>query len=159
MQDILTNLATYGYIILAIYSFGGGSLALIGASILSAMGKMNIEYVLAIAFIFNFLGDFFFFKYVGFIKKYFRKDFDNIIKKHRRRVAYTKLLIRKKGWIGMFIQKYIYIVKTLYPIMLGVINYDTKKFIILNLLSTLVWALLLGLVSFFFSEIVLKFFN
>jgi len=159
MEDIINSLISYGYIILAVYSFGGGSIALIGASILAGIGKMNIEYVLVIGFIFNFLGDFFFFKYVGFIKKYFKKDFNNIVKKHRRRVAYTKLLIRKKGWIGMFIQKYIYIVKTLYPIMLGMIGYDTKKFIVLNLLSTFVWTVILGLGTFLFYENIKIFFN
>jgi len=70
MEEVLTNLTTYGYIILALYSFGGGSLALIGASILFSIGKMNIEYVFLIAFFSNFLGDFFLFKYVGFIKKF-----------------------------------------------------------------------------------------
>ncbi|MDF1881871.1 DedA family protein, partial [Sulfurimonas sp. MAG313] len=31
MEDMLTNLETYGYVVLFLYSFGGGFLALMGA--------------------------------------------------------------------------------------------------------------------------------
>ena len=159
MEDILTNLSTYGYIILAVYSFGGGSLAIIGAAILSSMGKMDIELSLLIAITANFSGDLFFFLYIGFLKKYFKDPINKIIKKHSRKVAYTRLLIYKKGWLGMFIQKYVYIVKTIYPIMLGLLRYNNVKFIVLNGLASIFWGLSLGIPSYFFAETVQKFFS
>ncbi|MGZ8546666.1 MAG: DedA family protein, partial [Sulfuricurvum sp.] len=42
MDDMLNNLSTYGYAILFLYSLGGGMVALIGAGVLSFMGKMDL---------------------------------------------------------------------------------------------------------------------
>ena len=57
MEDTFSDLATYGYIGLFLYSFGGGFVALIGAGVLSFMGKMDITTSIAIAFTANALGD------------------------------------------------------------------------------------------------------
>ena len=40
MEDMLTNLETYGYIVLFLYSFGGGFIALMGAGVLSYTGHI-----------------------------------------------------------------------------------------------------------------------
>ncbi len=150
MDDIIQNLSTYGYIILAFYSFGGGMLALAGAGILSALGKMDISTSIFVATISNFVGDTFLF-YLSQINK---KDVLKYMKKHRRKIAYTNLLMRKYGWLAVFIQKYIYGVKTLVPIIMGLSKYDFKKFVILNLFASIVWGLVVGLGSYFFSEAV-----
>jgi len=159
MEDVLEFLIKYGYIILAIYSFGGGFLTLLAAGTLAAAGKMDIGTVIVIATFFNFLGDFFFFTYVKFLKKFFTKDYNAIAKKFRRKAAYTRLLIRKKGWLGIFIQKYLYIIRTLYPIVLGMMGYSTKKFLVLNLAASLLWAISLGLGSYFFSSVIIEYFG
>jgi len=159
MEEVLDFLVKYGYIILAVYSFGGGFLTLLAAGTLASIGKMDIGVVILVAGSFNFLGDFFFFSYVKFLKKYFTKDYNAIRRKFSRKAAYTRLLIRKKGWLGMFIQKYLYIIRTLYPIVLGMMGYSTKKFLILNLSASFLWATSLGLFSFFFSSIVIEFFK
>ena len=57
MQDILTNLSTYGYLILFLYSLGGGMVAIIGAGLLSFEGSMNLTLSIAIAAVANFIGD------------------------------------------------------------------------------------------------------
>ena len=57
MEDIFSNLATYGYIGLFLYSLGGGFVALVGAGVLSYMGKMDLATSMAIAFVANALGD------------------------------------------------------------------------------------------------------
>ncbi len=149
MEHIIQNLSTYGYLILAFYSFGGGMLALIGAGILSAIGKMDITTSIFIATISNFAGDTFLF-YMSQINK---KEVMKYMKKHRRKIAYTNLLMRKYGWLAVFIQKYIYGVKTLVPIIMGLSRYDLKKFIILNFFASIIWGLIVGLGSYYFSNI------
>jgi len=42
MQEILTSLSTYGYILLFVYSLGGGMVGIIAAGVLSYIGKMDI---------------------------------------------------------------------------------------------------------------------
>ena len=57
MEDTFSNLATYGYIGLFIYSLGGGFVGLVAASVLSFMGKMDLTLSISIAFLGNMLGD------------------------------------------------------------------------------------------------------
>ena len=51
MDEMLSNLSTYGYIVLFLYSLGGGLVAIIGAGVLSFMGKMDLTTSIAIAFV------------------------------------------------------------------------------------------------------------
>ena len=57
MEDTFSNLATYGYIGLFLYSLGGGFVALVGAAVFSFMGKMDLTLSIFIAFLANGLGD------------------------------------------------------------------------------------------------------
>lgn len=150
MEDILTSLSTYGYIILAFYSFGGGMVALIGAGILSSMGKMDISSSILIATVANFVGD----SVLFYLSQSNKKEVMGYMKKHKRKIAYTNLLMRKYGWLAVFLQKYIYGVKTLVPIVMGLTKYDFKKFVTLNFFASIVWGLLIGLISFYFSTAV-----
>ena len=76
------------------------------------------------------------------------------MKKHKRKIAYTNLLMRKYGWLAVFLQKYIYGVKTLVPIVMGLTKYDFRKFVILNLFASIVWGLVVGLGSYYFTAVV-----
>ena len=57
MQETIDLIAKYGYVILFLYSLGGGFIALIGASVLSFAGKMDLTLSIVVAVIANFLGD------------------------------------------------------------------------------------------------------
>ena len=58
-------------------------------------------------------------------------------------------MMKKYGsWI-ILIQKFIYGIKTLIPIAIGLTKYDFKKFAILNVVSAGVWALVVGLGSYY----------
>ncbi|WP_292656116.1 DedA family protein [Nitratifractor sp.] len=155
MEEILHNLALYGYIILAFYSFGGGMLALAGAGILSALGKMDIGLSILVATVANFVGDTFLF----YLAQTNKKEVLKYLRKHRRKIAYTNLLMRKYGWMAVFLQKYIYGVKTLVPIVMGLSRYDFKKFVVLNFFASILWGLVVGLGSYYFSAAVRAWFG
>ena len=149
MEDILNSLATYGYIIVALYSFGGGMMALAGAGILASMGKMDIGLSITIAIIFNFIGDSVLF-YMGRDNK---QEVEKYLEKFKGRIhARTILLMRKYGWAVVFLQKYLYGIKTLVPVIMGLSKYDFRKFTILNIFATILWGLVVGLLSFYFSS-------
>ncbi|SFV58810.1 membrane protein [hydrothermal vent metagenome] len=151
MENIFDLLASWGYLIVAFYSFGGGMLALAGAGILASMGKMDIGLAIAIAIIFNFIGDAVLF-YMGQNNK---KDVKVYLDKFKGRIhARTILLMRKYGWAVVFLQKYLYGIKTLVPIIMGLSKYDFRKFIILNVFASIVWGLVVGLLSYYFSSAV-----
>ncbi|WP_457602228.1 DedA family protein [Nitratifractor sp.] len=155
MDEILNNLSLYGYIILAVYSFGGGMLALAGAGILSALGKMDITTSIAVATAANFVGD----TVLFWLAQSNKKEVMKYLRKHRRKIAWTNLLMRRYGWMAVFIQKYIYGVKTLVPIIMGLSRYDFKKFVFLNFFASIVWGLVVGLGSYYFSAAVRAWFS
>ena len=122
---------------------------LAGAGILSAMGKMDITLSIAIATVFNYIGDNVLF-YMAMSNK---KTAMGYIKKFRGRIhARTILMMRKYGWLVVFLQKYVYGVKTLVPVIMGLSKYDFRKFVILNIFASILWGLVVGLSSYFFSS-------
>ena len=62
--------------------------------------------------------------------------------------------MRRFGWLVVFIQKYIYGVKTLVPIVMGLSRYDIRKFTLLNFFASILWGLVVGLGSYYFSTAV-----
>lgn len=153
MEDAFTNLETYGYIGLFLYSLGGGFVALVAAGVLSYMGKMDLTTVILIAFIANAIGDVLLF----YMARYQKSMMIQSLKKQRRKLALAHVMMKKNGsWI-ILIQKFVYGIKTLIPIAIGLTKYDFKKFAILNTLSAAVWALVFGLGSYYTGGSIVKF--
>ena len=122
MEDLIRD---WGYIILFIYSFGGGFVALVVAGILSYSGELNIIITLLVAGIANFIGDQFLFT----VARKNKNQAKQMMQKHKRKIAMSHLLMRKYGSLVIFLQKYIYGIKTLIPLAMGLTKYDYKKFI------------------------------
>ncbi len=155
MEDLFSSLSTYGYIILFLYSFGGGFFALVAAGALSFMGEMDITISIIVAVIANYLGDMVLF-YMARYNKQFTQPY---MKNHRRKFALTHVLIKKYGNWVIFIQKYIYGVKTLVPIAFGLTKYSFAKFGIINIPASILWALFFGLLSYWGGEQIIKAFD
>ncbi|SFV67605.1 membrane protein [hydrothermal vent metagenome] len=79
------------------------------------------------------------------------------LRKHRRKLALSHILMKKHGDWVIFIQKFIYGLKTVVPIAIALTKYDFKKFAILNLFAAAVWALAFGLSSYYFGAALSKF--
>jgi len=144
MQDLLTSLSTYGYIALFLYSFGGGFFGLVAAGALSYMGKMDITLSIMIAATANYIGDMVLFYLARFNKEYTHP----YMKNHRRKFALSRVLIKKYGDAVVFIQKYIYGVKTLVPVAMGLSKYSFMRFGILNIPASLLFATFFGMLSY-----------
>ena len=153
MEDMFTNLATYGYIGLFLYSLGGGFIALVGAGVLSYMGKMDLTISIAIAFVANALGD----MLLLYMARYQKSMMIEGLRQHRRKLALSHLLMKRYGsWIILF-QKFVYGIKTLIPIAIGLTKYDAKKFAVLNIISAGIWALVFGYGSYYSGSALVKF--
>jgi len=152
LEDTFSNLETYGYIGLFLYSLGGGFVALIGAGVLSFMGKMDLGLSMSIAFVANALGDVLLF----YMARHQKSMLMEGLKKHRRKLALAHVMMKKKGsWI-ILIQKFVYGIKTLIPIAIGLTKYDFKKFAVLNVASSAVWALVFGFGSYYSGSFLVK---
>jgi len=153
MEDTFSNLATYRYIGLFLYSLGGGFVGLIAAGVLSFMGKMDLTLSIAIAFSANALGDVLLF----WLTRYQKGMMVEGLRKHRRKVALAHILMKKNGDWVIFIQKFIYGLKTIVPIAIAMTKYDFKKFAILNVFAAAIWALAFGLGSYYFGAVLSEF--
>lgn len=149
LEDLIRD---WGYIILFLYSFGGGFLALTVAGVLSYSGELNIFITMLVAGSANFIGDQFLF-YMARTNKHFAKD---TMKKYGRKVAYSHLLMRKYGSFTIFLQKYVYGVKTLIPLAIGLTKYSASKFMFYNVFATILWAIVVGGVAYMLGNVVLE---
>jgi len=93
MEDTFSNLATYGYIGLFLYSFGGGFIALVVAGIIAYSGELNIAIVLLVAGVANFIGDQFLFT----VARKNKSQAKEMMKKHQRKIAMAHLRARVLG--------------------------------------------------------------
>jgi membrane protein DedA with SNARE-associated domain len=141
----------WGYIALFLYSFGGGFLGLAVASVVAYSGDLNIYICVLVAGISNFIGSQFLF-FLARKNKNYAKD---MMKKYGRKIALTHLLMQRYGSFIIFIQKYIYGIKTLIPLAMGITKYSAVKFSVFNAMATTLWACVIGYLSFIAGEYLL----
>jgi membrane protein DedA with SNARE-associated domain len=145
LEDTLTNLTTWGYLALAFFSFGGSLVVVAAAGVLSYMGEMNLLISLVIAIFFNYIGDMFLF-YLG---RYHKEDIKPYFEKHKRKIALSTLIMRKYGVLAIFIQKFLYGIKTLVPISMAISRYDFKKFGFYNIFASILFVVVIMLSAFY----------
>lgn len=153
MEDFFLRLLTeYGYIILFIWSILEGELGLVMAGILSHTGDMNIFLAIIVAASGGFIGDQIFF-YIG---RFNRSFVQKKLVKHRRKFALATILLNKYGWYIIFVQRYLYGLRTIIPITIGTTKLCWKKFAIINLISAFVWASITIVISYIFGDLIIK---
>jgi len=153
MTDLLIELMKeYSYLILFIWSILEGESGLIMAGLLSASGDMNLPLSIFIAGLGGFTGDQIYF-YIGrYNRSYVHKKFRN----QRQKFALAHLLLKKYGWPIIFAQRYMYGMRTIIPIAIGLTRYDAKKFAIINLLSAWTWGAITITPVWYFGEHILE---
>ncbi len=149
------SLEAWGYLAVAFFSFGGSLFIVAAAGVFSYMGKMDLATALAIATVSNYLGDMFLF-YLG---KYQKKEIQPYFAKHKRKIALATLIMRKYGIWAIFIQKFLYGIKTLVPLSMALSKYDFKKFGFYNIFASIVFVLTIGLTAYYSSEFIISMFN
>ena len=145
-------LRKYGYIILFAWGMLEGEAGLIMAGLLAHTGDMNLYIAIFVAGLGGFAGDQVYF-YIGrFNKDYVYKKF----KGQRRKFAFAHLLLKKHGWPIIFVQRYMYGMRTIIPISIGLTRYDARMFAFINLISAWCWAALTIVpVWYFGNEIII----
>jgi membrane protein DedA with SNARE-associated domain len=150
-----SSLETWGYLAIAFFAFGGSLFIVAAAGVFSFMGNMDLTIAMSVATVSNFLGDIFLF-YLG---KYQKKEIQPYFAKHKRKIALATLLMRKYGILAIFIQKFLYGIKTLVPISMALAKYDFKKFAFYNIFASIIFVLTIGLSAYYSSEAIIAFFG
>jgi membrane protein DedA with SNARE-associated domain len=144
-------LKKYGYVILFIWGMLEGEAGLIMAGLLSHAGDMNLYIAIFVAGLGGFAGDQVYF-YIGrFNKSYVHKKFRG----QRRKFAFAHLLLKKHGWPIIFVQRYMYGMRTVIPISIGLTRYSARMFAFINLLSAWFWAALTIVPVWYFGDEIL----
>ena len=152
MEEIFSRLDTYGYIILFLYSFGGGFAAILAAGVLSYAGKMDLATSMAIAFTANVIGD----SVLFYMSRYHKADIMGYLHKHKRKLALSHLLMKKHGSWVIIMQKFVYGIKTLIPLAIGLTKYDFTRFTILNILGAAIWTVVFGYGAYYIGETIIS---
>lgn len=149
MQEFLREyLQVYGYWALFIGTFLEGEAILIFAGFLAFQGYLDIYGVMLCAWAGSFLGDQFYF-HIGRAKGAFLlKLFTSFARKFRKALR----LIERYGTFVAFISRYTYGFRILLPIILGMTKFPSRRFLWLNLISALSWAIIFSLAGFLFGK-------
>ncbi len=145
-------LKEYGYIILFFWSMAEGETGLVMAGVLSHTGDMNVPVSILVAGLGGFIGDQIWY-YVGrYNKSYVHREFEQ----HRRKFARARLMLRRYGIWLIFFQRFIYGMRSIIPLAVGLSGYDKKKFAIINFFSAFIWASITIIPSYIYGEEILK---
>ncbi len=139
----------WGYLILFLYSLGGGYVGIVVASILSATTHaLDIKITILVAFLGNLIGS----GALVVFARYQKREFLKYFHKHRRKLALASLWVKRYAFLMIFVNKYLYGIKSVVPLAIGFSKYPLKRFLWLNVLSSFLWALIVGSVSFQASD-------
>jgi membrane protein DedA with SNARE-associated domain len=141
-------LQVHGYWVLFVGTFLEGEAILIFAGFLACQGYLSIGGVIFSAFAGSFLGDQCYFHLGRHRGAFFLKLFTTFAKKFRKALR----LIERYGTFVAFVSRFTYGFRILLPIVLGMTNLSSRRFLILNLISALSWAMLFSLCGFLFGK-------
>ncbi len=150
-----TSLEHWGYLLLFFASFGGGYTAIVAAGVFCALGKLDITLSLLISFTGNCIGS----SLLAYLARTQKKEFTRLLQKHRRKLALTHIYMQKYGIWLIFFSKFLYGIKTIVPLGIGLSHYSLKKFILYNIPACILFTGSIGLISFFASNWMLDLFS
>lgn len=143
-------IAAYGYIIIAIGTFFEGETVLLVGAFLAHQKYLNLYFVIFAAFSGSFTGDQLYYfigrSKSGFVQKRFIKS--------QKRIERFQQLLKKYDIFIILIFRFIYGLRTIAPFAIGMSGVPVLKFFILNLISAVLWAILIGLLGYYFGHTV-----
>ena len=142
------HVESWGYVILFFCGILEGELGLIFAGLAVHDGKMHLLASIFVAGFGGFVGD----QIYCYIGRFNRKGIQESLKSQRRKFALANLLLQRYGWPIIFIQRYMYGMRTIIPMSIGTTRYSAVKFAIVNFLSAQVWAAITIVLTWYFGK-------
>lgn len=138
----------YGYPALIIGTFLEGETILILGGVAAKLGYLSLEWVIACGFIGTLLGDQLYF----FIGRYKGKAF--LTRRPVRQMQAQRVFQKLERHQNLFIIgfRFIYGLRTVTPFAIGISNISYLRFTLLNILGAAIWAIIIGLIGYFFGH-------
>ncbi|HOD14351.1 MAG TPA: DedA family protein [Spirochaetota bacterium] len=139
----------YGYLAVIIGTFLEGETILIVAGFAAYEGYLELPLVITAAFFGSLFGDQLYF----FIGRYKGQALLARFKSWEPRITrFRKLMDRHNTWF-ILIFRFLYGLRTPAPFAIGLSNVSIRKFIFLNIISAAIWAVTLGVLGYFFGQV------
>lgn len=138
----------FGYFAIFVGTFLEGETILIIGGFAAFRGYLELPFVILSAFFGSLFGDqlyFFLGRYKG---QALLKRFKSWEPRIRR---FNRLMERHSTWF-ILIFRFLYGLRNISPVAIGLSDVSTKKFVILNVISAAIWAVTLGVLGFFFGQ-------
>lgn len=145
-----TFVATYGYPALFAGTLLEGETILIIAGFMAHSGYLHLPWVMLTAFLGAFIADQFFFQ----VGKRNGKAFLEKRPQWEPRVNRVRAFLVRYHVAGILGYRFIYGMRTITPLLIGASDFNTRRFIILNLCSTILWSMVISSAGYFFGHIV-----
>lgn len=127
---------TYGYFILFVWCILEGETALIAAGLFAHTGDMNLGLAISIGALGGMTGDQIYFHIGRTNKNYiYRKLY-----KQRRKFAIAHILLKQHGRKIVFLQRFLYGLRVVLPVSVGITRYSRTQYVIVNAISSFTWA-------------------
>jgi membrane protein DedA with SNARE-associated domain len=140
----------YGYLAVFIGALIEGETILVMAGFLAHEGFLNPVVVMTVAAIGGFIGDQFFFALGRYRGREILARFPSL---QARAARVEKLVLRYQNWLIILI-RFMYGLRVAGPIMLGMTQVSHIRFVVVNLLGAIVWAVLIGGAGYLFGQAV-----
>lgn len=142
-------LQDYGYLALFLGTFFEGETILVLAGFLASRGYLQIDLVVITAFFGSYSGDQLWY-YLGR-----HKGRRLLARKPRWQVMGDKALahLRRHPDIWVLSFRFVYGLRTVMPVAIGLSGYPPLRYLLLNGIGAVVWALALGLAAFHFGSV------
>lgn len=147
-----SNLENFGYLVLFLYCMGGGYIAVLSAGVLSSLGKLDLSISITLAILGNIIGSSLF----AFLARTQKQEILKMFAKHKRKIAYLQIMIKKYDIALFVISKYLHGIRTFVPLAVGISKYSIVKFLIVNAIAAIIWGILLSFLGFYASGFFLE---
>ena len=146
VQELISS---YGYFAIAIGTFFEGETVLVLGGLAAHQGYLELPYVFVYAFLGSLSGDQLYF-YIGRIKG------KKILEKHsslKKRSEKVFLLLEKHRTWFILSFRFLYGLRSIAPLLIGLGRVSPGYFLLLNALGALMWTLVIGTLGYLFGQI------
>ena len=144
-----TIISQFGYPALIVGLLLEGETVLVFGAFMAHRDYLNLSAVLLIGLLVAFSSDQFFF-WLG------RTNGNQFLENRpawKPNVEKAKSLLNRNTNLVFFGFRFIYGLRTVIPFVVGMGKFDTKRFVILNFIGAVVWALIFGMLGYIFGQV------
>lgn len=155
MESIAPLIQEWGYLAVFLGATIEGESIILTASFLAHEGYLSLWKVMALAFIGTLVAD----QLLYHVGRHYGSHFLDRFPKFQGPADRAFRLLRRYGNAYIMIFRFVYGIRIISPIIIGVAGIEPKRFTILNIIAAAVWSVLSCLAGYYFAHVVMDVFE